>query len=186
VGEIALLAGEVNVTTVSRQVFAMGRAGQLPFSGQLSKTSGNGTPWMAVLVVVVLSAIPFGFAKTIAVLGTGATAAMYLTYIGVIGTMLYARLRYHWPAKKAPLTLGRWGLPLNVAALVSAIALFVNLVWFRPGTDPYWRLHIPVAIWLIGLPVVIGLIYYVVYQHRHPTLPESPEPRLGAMTPRAD
>jgi len=136
VGEIALLAGEVNVTTVSRQVFAMGRAGQLPFSGHLSKTSGNGTPWVAVLVVVVLSAIPFGFAKTIAVLGTGATAAMYLTYIGVLGTMLYARLRYRWPAKKAPLTLGRWGLPLNVAALISAIALFVNLVWFRPGTDP--------------------------------------------------
>jgi amino acid transporter len=178
VGEIALLAGEVNVTTVSRQIFAMGRKGQLPFSGQLSKTSGNGTPWVAVLVVVALSAIPFSFISSFATLGTGATAAMYVTYVGVLMAMLYARLRYGWPDKKAPLALGRWGLPLNVAALIGAIALLVNLVWFRAATDPYLWLHIPVAIWLIGAPVVIGLIYYAAYQRRHIGQPE-PAPQTA-------
>ena len=162
--ELTLLAGNVYMAAVSRQVFGMARGGELPFSRGLRRISRRGNPWVAVLVVAAVSAIPFAFASSFTVLATGATAAMYVPYVLVIGTVLYARLRHKWPRKEAPFSLGRFGTVVNVLALMGATAIMVNLVWFRSTTDPVWHFGIPVAFWLIGLPVLGGGVYYLLHQ----------------------
>ena len=46
----------------------------------------------------------------------------------------------------------------------------INLLWPRDLTNPSFH-GIRVAIWLIGIPLVVGAVYYVAAQHR----------RLGAL-----
>ncbi len=111
--ELTFLAANVYMAAVSRQVFGMARGGDLPFSRTLTRASRKGNPWVAVLVVAAFSAIPFAFASSFVVLATGATAAMYVPYVIVLATLLYARLRHGWPRGPAPFRLGRWGVPLT-------------------------------------------------------------------------
>ena len=50
-------------------------------------------------------------------------------------------------------------------ALVAAIATLVDLVWARDATNPVWKLDIRVSYWLIGMPLVIGIVYYGLRVH---------------------
>ena len=49
--------------------------------------------------------------------------------------LLRARLR-GWPKAKAPFSLGRWGLPVNVLALAWGGGMLVNFAWPRVATNP--------------------------------------------------
>jgi hypothetical protein len=80
----------------------------------------------------------------------------------------------------APFSLGRWGIPVNVAGLVFAGATLLNLAWARDTTNPVWKLDIRVVYWLVGIPLVIGLVYYPLHQHRRLG---RDEPALGGLDP---
>jgi hypothetical protein len=54
--------------------------------------------------------------------------------------------------------LGRWGVPVNVLVVLFTAAAFVDLMWFRDATNPQWH-SVPVSIWMLALPLLIGLIY---------------------------
>jgi amino acid transporter len=172
-----LLAANALFTGMSRHVFSMARDGQLPFSRALSRTRVNGVPWVAALVICVLASLPvIVVTSDLTVLVTGAIAAMYVPYVLVMAVSLWARLR-GWPhGEPAPFSLGRWGIPVNLAGLVCAALTLLNLVWARDSTNPTWKLDIRVTYWLIGIPLVIGLAYYALRQHRR--LDEQPEPAV--------
>ncbi len=162
---VLFLAINMLFTAICRHVFGMARAEQLPFSGALSHTRANGEPWVAVIVISVLTSLPLIIiTQNLTVLVTGAIAAIYVPYVLVLGITLIARLR-GWPRAAAPFSLGRWGIPVNVAALVLAAATLVDLVWPRVATNPVWKLDIRVSYWLIGIPLVIGLVYYPLRMH---------------------
>jgi hypothetical protein len=76
-----------------------------------------------------------------------------------------ARLR-GWPREPAPFSLGRWGIPVNALAFVGAFLTLLNLLWPRDSTNPVFKLEIRVSYWLIGIPLVIGIVYYALWQHR--------------------
>ena len=67
------------------------------------------------------------------VLTSVAIIMFYIAYLCVTGPLLIARLRGKWPtAEHGPyFSLGRWGLPVNVLAVVFQIGVMVNLAWPR-------------------------------------------------------
>jgi urea carboxylase system permease len=113
-----------------RLMFSMGRDGRLPF-GKLWGTVHTTlrTPIWAGVAVAVLSALPFLYSQGIAVLVTGATGLIYLAYFLNNIASLGAR-RKGWPQEKAPFSLGRWGMLVNIVALVYGGLMIVNFLWF--------------------------------------------------------
>jgi amino acid transporter len=133
----------------------------LPASSFLSRTSPRtAAPTGAIVVIAVMTALPLMASRTIAVLVTGAVAVMYVAYFLITSVLLVARVK-GWPSKPAPFALGRWGLSLTVLAVVFTAAMMVNLMWPRAATNPH-KFGLPVAWWLSGIPLVVGLGYYLV------------------------
>lgn len=165
-----------------RLMFSMGRDGRLPFGrvwGTVNPTFR--TPMWAGIAVAVLSAIPFIYSQAIGVIVTGATGLIYMSYFLNNFASLGARMR-GWPRTKAPFSLGRWGMLVNILALVYGGVMIVNFLWFgglrniytNPimGTAfPAWA-NIPV---LGGTPIfefslivlfVVGAIYWFGFKRR--------------------
>jgi urea carboxylase system permease len=165
-----------------RLMFSMGRDGRLPFGkiwGTVNPTFR--TPMWAGIAVAVLSAIPFIYSTAIGVIVTGATGLIYVSYFLNNIASLGARTR-GWPRTKAPFSLGRWGMLINILALVYGGLMIINFLWFgglrniytNPvmGTAfPSWA-NIPV---LGGTPifefslivlVVVGGIYWFGFKRR--------------------
>jgi amino acid transporter len=98
-----------------------------------------------------------------------ASVGIYVAFQAVVLAALTARLRGWKPS--GAYTLGRWGLPVNVIALVYGVAAAVNLAWPRadPGTAWYDKWVV-----LLGLAIVLGLgaVYMVLGRpYRHGTAP---------------
>ena len=178
---VLFLATYTFYTACCRHIFGMARAGQLPFSRALAQTGRSGAPWVAAVTLGVITSLPLIFVtQNLAVLVTGATAAIYVPYFLVLGIALIARFR-GWPRESAPFSLGRWGMPVNVLALVGAGLTCLNLLWPRDSTNPVFKMDIRVAYWLVGIPLVIGIVYYVFFQHRQLAQPiEEPDEEVTA------
>ncbi len=113
-----------------RLMFSMGRDGRLPFGkvwGTVNPTFR--TPMWAGIAVMVLSALPFIYSTAIGVIVTGATGLIYLSYFMNNIASLGARLR-GWPRTKAPFSLGRWGMLVNILALIYGGVMIINFLWF--------------------------------------------------------
>jgi amino acid transporter len=158
-----------------RLCFGMARDNQLPASGSLSKVSpGLHTPVWSCIVVAVIAAIPFikySGAGTIAIAATG---MIYLSYF--LGNIVIMRARARgWPKAKAPFRLGRWGLGVNVVALLYGGAMLVNFAWPRAISNPEPRQtggllslglgflnRIPILWTVVIVIALIGAIYYLI------------------------
>jgi amino acid transporter len=158
-----------------RLCFGMARDNQLPISGVLSKVSPSlHTPVWTCIVVAVLAAVPFikySGAGTIAIAATG---MIYLSYF--LGNIVIMRARLGgWPKVRAPFRLGRWGMLVNVVALLYGGAMLVNFAWPRVASNPEPRQtggllslglgflnRIPILWTVVVVIVLIGAIYYLV------------------------
>jgi urea carboxylase system permease len=174
----------------SRLMFSMGRDRHLP----LGRVWGNvnptfQTPANAVVGVGVLAAIPIlvigplgGFFLSIA-----ATGLIYLSYFLCNLGVLFARTK-GWPHQRAWFNLGRWGMPVNILALLYGGLMIINIsLWTDPGlfgdfggdgrgyTNPFvntflkpfgqelsWMPAWPTFETIIGAILVLGAIYYLV------------------------
>jgi amino acid transporter len=159
IATITLLGGTAFFAGAVRHAFSMARDDMLPGSEFLSRTSAKtGTPLGAIIVIAVITAVPLVASQTIAVLVTGAVAVMYVGYFLMTLVSLKARLG-GWPKQASTFALRGWGIPLNIAAVIFTGAMMINLLWRRDTTNPdKWGL--PVAWWLLGVPVVVGVVYF--------------------------
>lgn len=162
---IEILGCNAFFTAVSRQVFGMSRAGLLPGSAILSRTR-KGTPTAAIIAVGIVTSLPLLLAQTMAVLAGGATAAIYVAYVSLLIVVLIARLR-GWPRTANPggFSLGRWGIPVNILAVVFGLAAIVILHWPSDATNPVVG-GVRVSYWLVGIPVVIGIALFAWWAKR--------------------
>ncbi|OLB32436.1 MAG: amino acid permease [Chloroflexi bacterium] len=113
-----------------RLMFSMGRDGRLPFGriwGTVNPTFR--TPLWAGIAVAVLSALPFLISTAIGVIVTAATGLIYTSYFMNNVASLGARFR-GWPREKTPFSLGRWGIIINVLALIYGGLMIINFLWF--------------------------------------------------------
>jgi urea carboxylase system permease len=120
-----------------RLMFSMGRDGRLPFGkvwGTVNPTFH--TPLWAGVGVAVLSALPFLVSQAIGVIVTGATGLIYLSYFLNNIASLLARMR-GWPREKTPFSLGGWGIPVNILALVYGGLMLINFLWFGGLRNTY-------------------------------------------------
>ena len=95
-----------------------------------------------------------------------AALGIYIGFFMVVLAALRARMRGWTPRGK--FTLGRWGLPVTVAALAYQVAAMLNLVWPRTPDVPWYDNYIV----LVSAAVVVGagLIYMLIGRpYRHGT-----------------
>jgi amino acid transporter len=174
----------------SRMMFSMSRDRHLPLGSVFGSVNTRfRTPANAVIAVGILAAIPIllvgplgGFTLSIA-----ATGLIYLSYFLCNVGVAFARSR-GWPREKAAFNLGRWGMIVNIAALVYGFVMIVNIaLWNSPelfgdfgsagraswnplinglfsinGTAltglPAWPLYETI----VGVLLVLGGLYYLV------------------------
>jgi amino acid transporter len=177
VSEGLLLATSTMFAGATRHIFGMARDGQIPLGKIWTLTTKAGAPWAASLLVAGLSLVPvFLFTTNTAAIVGGATAAMYVAYFLVTVVALWAALR-GWPARRAHFHLGRWTIPVTVVAMVGTGATALNLLWPRAATNPTYDQitgavthsfvrHIPMGWYIVGVPLVLGVVYYIGWQRR--------------------
>ena len=122
-----------------RLVFAMARDGLLPQSQALASVSQvSKTPLLPVFVVGLVAAAilvaNIDLPKLIELVTMIAALWANLAYLIVAAALLRQRLR-GWPRDSEHehygFSLGRWGIPVNIAALIWSAFMVVNIGWPR-------------------------------------------------------
>ncbi|MFI2184387.1 APC family permease [Streptomyces sioyaensis] len=181
-----------------RTLFAMARDNNLPFSSWLGrvhpvrKTPTNaaiatGVLAIATLVVNVKEPAIFTILTSIGIV------LIYASYLLVTAPMLRHRLRGGEPVSdpaRGEFSLGRWGLIVNIVAVLWGAAMIVNLIWPRSevynSTAPYhWYLRWGGVLFVGGITLIGLLMYRLRIRHRTGVLPEhaltgAPEPAAHA------
>jgi len=156
-----------------RLCFGMSRDNTLPFSKPLAKVSPSlHTPVWTCIAIAVLAAVPFLKYAGVPIIAIAATGMIYLSYF--LGNIVILRARARgWPKTKAPFRLGRWGMLVNIVALIYGGAMLINFAWPRVASNPEpvqtgglltfgidFLNHIPI-LWTVAIGIVlIGAIYY--------------------------
>ena len=179
-----------------RLCFGMSRDNQLPISGLLSRVSPSlHTPVWTCIVVALLAAVPFIKYAGVAIIAIAATGMIYLSYF--LGNIVIMRARARgWPRVSAPFRLGRWGIVVNILALLYGGAMLVNFAWPRVASNPEPRQtggllslglgflnRIPI-LWTVAIVIaLIGAIYYLLVGRTKtiaPVTAPSPDDELPA------
>ncbi|QXG76172.1 amino acid permease [Modestobacter sp. L9-4] len=169
-------------TATVRMMFAMARDNNLPFAARLARVDPKRrTPVLPAVLIGVLSiailVVNIRQPQIFTAVTSIAVVMIYVAYLLVTVPMLIARLRGRWPLP-APadgarhFSLGRWGLPVNVLAVLWGGGMALNLAWPRSevynATDPHhWYLQWAAFVF-IGAIAAVGLAYYLLRQ-RHRT-----------------
>jgi urea carboxylase system permease len=154
-----------------RLVFAMARDNHLPGSAALARVAATSrTP---ILPAVLLGAgaatilvVNAGFPQVVEVMASVAVAWANLAYLFVTVPLLLRRLRGDHEVREGYFTLGRWGLPVNLLAVVWGIVLVVNVAWPRAeiyGTSWPRRFGAPLA---TAAMLAAGALYYGLVRRR--------------------
>jgi urea carboxylase system permease len=163
-------------TAAIRLTFAMARDNALPFGERLARVNPNSqTPIVPAVVIGIIAALilvlNIGQPKIFTVLTSIAVIMIYLAYLMVTGPMLRQRLQGQWPppdlAAGGYFTMGRWGLLVNVVAVLWGTGMALNLAWPREAVygAPWYNTW--GAFVYIGLILGAGLAWYVFKGRRH-------------------
>jgi urea carboxylase system permease len=186
-GDIFLIDSAIAITVCClavhtagiRMMFSMARDNRLPLGSRVARVSGKSkTPIVPAVVIggltIGLLLINIGNQRVFSVLVSVAIILFYLAYMCVTVPLLLARIRGDWPRPEhGPFfSLGKWGLPVNIVAVVYQTIAVVNLAWPREaiyGADHwYFQYGAFVFVGLIGL---VGGIYYLAVQRDKPAEP---------------
>jgi urea carboxylase system permease len=162
-------------TATIRMMFSMARDNRLPAGSAVARVSGHRkVPVVPALVTGLLTlallAINVSNQSAFYVLTALAIIMFYLAYLGVTAPMLVRRLRGQWPRPDhGPyFSLGRWGLPVNIAAVTYGALVAINIAWPRNAVynsvgHPHWYWQWSPFLFIGGI-VIIGTIYYFTVQ----------------------
>jgi amino acid transporter len=155
-------------TAAIRLVFSMSRDGLLPFSKQLAAVSPkSGVPVVPAIVTGVLTIalllVNMGNQRVFYILTSVAIILFYIPYLMVTGPMLLSRLRGEWPRPEhGPyFKLGRWGLPVNIVAVLYGVGMIVNLAWPRAAVygNDHWYYQWGAIVFTAVIAAIGGLVY---------------------------
>jgi amino acid transporter len=163
-------------TAVSRFVFSLARDGMFPGGKMISQTAGkHRTPVNSLLVTNVMPVLLVIFIyfspDSLYRLAGFQVIAIYAAFMMVVFAALRARLKGWRPA--GSWTLGKWGLPINVTALVWGIVAIVILG--RPDTS---QVHF-FDRWIAALGFVVVLATGLAYLF-------TAKPELKSTAPEGD
>ena len=143
-------------TAATRMVFSMSRDGVLPLHGVLGRVSPRtGTPVLPAVVVgasaILVLLLNIGQASLFTAVTSVAVVLVYLAYLLVTLPTLLARLRGRFPTSDH-FSLGRWGILVNLVAVLWGLFMAVNIGWPRAEVydPPYFALALLAAVLVIG------------------------------------
>ena len=133
-------------------------------------------------MVALLAAIFFLKYGGVAYIAIAASGMIYLSYILANLAILGARRRGYFAQRKVPFSLGRWGMLVNVLALVWGGAMMINFLWHRVATNPKpnetagvldfnvdFLNKIPILWSVLGAVLILGGIYYAARSSKIPS-----------------
>lgn len=141
------------ITSASRALYSLARDHGTPCSERVRRVSPrHGTPAPAIWLIVAASMAAMLWTKAVSVVTSLSTVALYLAYIIPIALAWRARRAgSDWP-RAAVWSLGRFGAPLNVAAML--YAAFICVVLIMPPNELAGKT-------LAGLLAALGALYVV-------------------------
>jgi amino acid transporter len=165
-----------------RLAYGMSRDRQLPGSKLFSTVHPRtGTPVGACVLVACMGGLFLLKYAGVAFIAIAASGMIYLSYLLANWSILQARRR-GFPKEKGAFSLGRWGIPINIAALVWGGSMLVNFFWHRVATNPKPNetgdlLHfgvgfidkLPIQWSVLGAVLIVGGIYYAIANARIPS-----------------
>ena len=169
----------VHAATI-RMAFAMARDNNLPAGSMLARVHPKyHTPVtpavVAGLIAILILVVNIRQPQIFLVITSIGIIMIYIAYLLVTVPMLISRLRGQWPrdaeATRGYFSLGRFGLPVNIVAVVWGGAMALNLAWPRRdvynATEPFhWYLQYG-AFLFIGVVAFGGFAYYwLVLRHK--------------------
>jgi len=146
----------------SRLLFAYARDEMIVGSEQLRHLSpGRHIPAKALLVAGAIPALialsaPW-LQNAVATIISFAATGIYIAFQMIVVAALVARARGWRPS--GAFTMGAWGWPVNVVALVYGLCAIVNMSWPRSPNDP-WFSNYGVIVTSVGV-LVLGAIYMI-------------------------
>ena len=151
-----------------RLMFAMGRDGCLPFSKSLSRVSlKTHTPIAATLLcgsgAIIILAVNLQLPKVFELVTSIAILWANLAYWIVVAVQLKNRLRStrNTVNTGSRFSMGKWGLPINILALIWSTFMVVNVSWPRTATYGLeWYNQYAAWIYTAGLIFLGVCIYY--------------------------
>jgi urea carboxylase system permease len=163
-------------TAAIRLAFAMARDNALPFGERLAAVSESTqapvVPAVAIgAIASLILVLNVGQPKIFTVLTSIAVIMIYMAYLMVTGPMLLNRFRGEWPRNDEGdgryFSMGRWGLWVNLVAVLWGFGMAVNLAWPREsvyGLPWYntWGAFVYIAV-ILGA----GLLWYVLRGRHH-------------------
>jgi urea carboxylase system permease len=177
-GNLFLIDSVIAITVCSlavhaggiRMIFTMGRDNRLPAASAIARVHGKSkTPLVPSIVIGILTigllVLNVGNQRAFFVLTSVAIIMFYIAYMCVTVPLLIARLRGKWPSPDhGPyFSLGRWGLPVNVLAVIFQTFVMINLAWPRVsvygGDHWYYQWGAFVFVGLLG---GVGVVYYLI------------------------
>ncbi|MFG2648196.1 APC family permease [Streptomyces sp. NPDC048436] len=190
IGEIVLWCVVVAITVCDlavhaagiRLAFAMARDNCLPASSLLARVSPRfKTPVLPAIIIglvgVGILVININQPQIFSVITSIAIIMIYVAYLLVTTPMLIRRLRGQWQPAEGKFSLGKWGLPVNIIAVLWGAAMSINLAWPRAevynATGPqHWYLRWGAFVF-IGIVACGGFAYYwFVQRHKAGVLEE--------------
>jgi amino acid transporter len=176
---VCLLA---NQTGAMRMMFAMSRDNALPASTQLSRVSRvtKAPVLTAVITAVIAIAILLVNIRQpqIFVVVTSTTVILaIIAYTLVAAAFLRYRMRGQWAEDRRYFRLGRFGIPVCVAAVAWGTFVVINTSWprkavYNPTPPFHWALQWG-AVLFVGIILGAGLAWYrLVQRHKVGVLPE--------------
>ena len=179
----------------TRMMFSMSRNHDLPGGRWWGAVNSRfQTPANAALATGVLAALPILFLSPLGgfYMSIAATGLIYISYFLCNLGVLAAR-RKGWPRKRAWFSLGRWGMIVNILALVYGGLMIINIgiwsdpmfgafggegrdftnpgfgIFFTPFGNPIEGLpDIPMFELIVTILVVTGALYYLTSVRRRP------------------
>jgi urea carboxylase system permease len=163
-------------TAAIRLTFAMARDNALPFGETLARVNPvTQTPITPAVLIGVIAAsilvVNIGQPKIFTVLTSIAVIMIYLAYLMVTVPQLMKRLRGQWPpadlAAGRYFTMGKWGMLVNIVAVLWGVGMALNLAWPREavyGTPWYntWGAYV-----YTGVILGSGLLWYCLKGRHH-------------------
>ena len=169
---VAFLACCIAVqTAASRVTFSLARDQLLPGSSVLRRVSPNGEPTAAVVTTGLIGAAFLLFGLNVKALYTILSfpiVGTFLAFLLVCVGALLSRRREPWQPGR-PFSLGRWSVPVNVAAVAWLAFSLVNVAW------PRRTLALPGAAWwqvwgsllLLAALSILAIAYILASKPQH-------------------
>ena len=164
-----------------RLAYSMARDRQLPGSRVLSVVHPRtGSPAAACVVVALMAGFFLLRYGGVAFIAIAASGMIYISYLLANLAILGARRRGYFD-KNMGFSLGRWGMLVNILALVWGGAMLINFMWHRVATNPKpsetdglldlggFLDDIPIQWSVLGFVLILGAIYYGIRHSRIPS-----------------